>query len=353
MPLRVVVWGPGNVGRPAIRSVVAHPELELAGVIVHSEAKEGRDAGELAGIAPVGVAATRDAERVLATRPDALVYAVNGDFRPVEAQEECLAALRAGIDVVSAGMYGLLHPASADPALRARFDEACREGKSHFFTSGIDPGYAMDLLPLVLSGVCQEIREIRITENFNYEHYDQPEAVRNLVGMGLPMDATPPMLLPAALESVWGGVLRALGDALGAEVSEIRTVVEKHALEETLVNSMGRFEAGTQGAFRFEVQGIVDGAPKLVVEHITRIHDATAPQWPKPVKQGCHQVRITGHPDVLLTLECEDAEGNHAGGGNATAAGRIVNAIPVLRRLPPGLVGGAELPLIAGRGLLV
>jgi hypothetical protein len=64
-------------------------------------------------------------------------------------------------------------------------------------------------------------------------------------------------------------------------------------------------------------------------------------------------VRITGHPNVLLTLECEDALGNHAGGGNATAAGRIVNAIPVLRRLPAGLVGGAELPLIAGRGLLV
>jgi hypothetical protein len=161
------------------------------------------------------------------------------------------------------------------------------------------------------------------------------------------------MLLPFALESVWGGVLRALGEALGAEVSEIRTVVEKHALEETLVNSMGHFEAGSQGAFRFEVQGIVDGKPSLVVEHITRIHDATAPQWPKPVKQGCHQVRITGHPNVLLTLECEDALGNHAGGGNATAAGRIVNAIPVLRRLPAGLVGGAELPLIAGRGLLV
>ena len=98
--------------------------------------------------------------------------------------------LSAGINVVSAGMYGMLHPASAKPELRERFDSACREGNSSFFTSGIDPGYAMDLLPVVISGVCQEIREIRIRENFNYEHYDQPSAVRTLVGMGMPMEET-------------------------------------------------------------------------------------------------------------------------------------------------------------------
>jgi hypothetical protein len=353
MTYRVVVWGPGNVGRPAIHGVVAHPDLELAGVIVHSEEKAGRDAGELAGIGPVGVAATRDAEALLATRPDALVYAVNSDFRPAEAIEECCAALAAGVNVVSAGMYGLLHPASADPGLRERFEAACREGASTFFTSGIDPGFAIDLIPLVLSGVCQQIRRITVREVFDYTQYDQPDAVRNLVGLGMPMDRTPPMLLPVALEGVWGGALRGLGEALGVEVSEIRTVVEKHALERTVTNRMGRFEAGSLGAFRFEVQGIVDGAPKLVVEHVTRITDDTAPQWPKAARQGHHQVRIEGSPDLVVTLEAEDAEGNHAGGGNATAAGRIVNAIALICEAPPGLLSGAALPLVTGRGLLV
>jgi hypothetical protein len=116
---------------------------------------------------------------------------------------------------------------------------------------------------------------------------------------------------------------------------------------------MGTFEAGTLGGFRFEVQAIVDGKPKLVVEHITRITDSTAPQWPKPEKQGYHQVRISGHPDIVLTVECEDAEGNHAGGGNAAAAARIVNALPTLCKAKPGVVSGAELPLIVGRGLVV
>jgi hypothetical protein len=349
---RVAVWGPGNVGAPAIRSVLANPALELAGVIVHSERKAGRDAGELAGVAPCGVAATRDAEAVLDASPDALVYAVNSDLRPQEAVAECCDALARGIDVVTAGLYGLLHPPSADPALRARFEEACRAGDSSFLCSGIDPGFAIDLLPTVLSGVCQEIREIRIVENFNYEHYDQPEAVRSLIGMGEPMDRTPPMLLPIALEGVWGGALRVLADALGLEVDEIRSRVERHALEDDVANAMGHFERGTQGAFRFEVQAIVGGKPRLVVEHVTRITDDTAPQWPRPARQGHHQVRISGHPDLVVTVECEDAAGNHAGGGNSAAAARLVNAIPAVCAAPAGLLSAADLPLVTGRGLL-
>jgi hypothetical protein len=352
MSHRVVVWGPGNVGGHAVRGVIAHPELELAGVIVHNPAKEGRDAGELVGMAPVGVLATRDVEAALATRPDAVFYGVNSDFRPMESMDECLKTLRRGINIVTAGMYGLLHPKSAPAVVADPFREACREGGSSFLASGIDPGFAIDLLPLVLSGVCQEIDEVRVVEIFNYAYYDQPEAVRNLIGMGQPMDQLPPMLQPMALEGVWGGALRALAEGLGLAVSEIRSQVERHALERTVTNQMGRFDAGTQGAFRFEVQAIVDGSPKLVVEHITRIDDATAPQWPSPAKQGLHQVRISGHPQMVVTIECDDAKGNHAGGGNSAAAGRLVNAIPAVCQAPPGLLSAIDLPPISGRGLV-
>ena len=55
MKKKVVVWGTGNVGRPAIRAVLSHAELELVGVIVSSDAKAGRDAGELAGLQKSGV----------------------------------------------------------------------------------------------------------------------------------------------------------------------------------------------------------------------------------------------------------------------------------------------------------
>ena len=223
MSYRVVVWGPGNVGAPALRTVLANPQLELSGVIVHSPEKEGRDAGELVGLPPTGVIATRDAKAALLDRPDALFYGVNQDFRPEESIQEMLGALESGISVVTAGLYGLLHPATADPALRQRFEAACQRGSSSFLASGIDPGFAMDLLPVVLSGLCEEIREIRIVENFNYAYYDQPLAVRNLVGMGAPMDSTPPMLLPIALEGPLRDGRLSFGTVRGVPTSDLKS----------------------------------------------------------------------------------------------------------------------------------
>lgn len=349
---RVAVWGPGNVGAPALRTVISNPALELAGVIVHSPSKEGMDAGALVGLPDTGVIATRDPDSVFAAQPDALFYGATQDFRPAEAHDDMLRALEAGINVVTAGLYGLLHPATADPALRDRFEAACKTGQSTFWTSGIDPGWAMDLLPIVLSGVCEEIHEIRMIENFNYATYDVPEAVKGIIGFGNPMDETPLMLLPGVPESVWGGSVRALADALDVELDEVREVIERHPLERDVELSGDRLAKGTLGAFRFEVQGIVGGKPTLVVEHITRIVDDTAPQWPRAEGMGHHRVRITGRPNVCVTIESEDESGDHVAGGNATAAARLVNAIPLVCQAPPGLLSGAELPLVVGRGLV-
>ena len=159
-------------------------------------------------------------------------------------------------------------------------------------------------------------------------------------------------LLPGVPKSVWAGVLHALASALGFELEEIREVIERHPLERDVQLPTGTLAQGTQGAFRFEVQGIVGDRPVLIVEHITRIVDDTAPQWPRADGMGHHQVRITGRPNIALTLESTDESGDHVAGGNATAAARLVNAIPWLCDAPPGLVSGFELPLIVGRGLV-
>ena len=101
---------------------------------------------------------------------------------------------------------------------------------------------------------------------------------------------------------------------------------------------MGRSRQGTQGAFRFEVQGIVDGHPLLVVEHVTRIDDDCAPDWPRSRSPGGeHRVVLSGHPNLEVSVHgTEPGEPGAAGGGNATAANRIVNAIPAVCRGRPG-----------------
>jgi 2,4-diaminopentanoate dehydrogenase len=349
--LRVVVWGTGNVGRPAIRAVAAHRDLDLVAVVVADPAKVGRDAGDLAGIGPIGVMATDDVQAALSPAVDAVVYAATADSRPVEAYSDLVQCLRAGRNVVSTSFYPLLHPPSAPVELRTLIDDACAEGSSSVFVSGIDPGWALDILPALMSGVGAGITEIRMQEIFNYTLYDQPTVVRDLIGFGGPMGALPPMLHEASLLTVWAPMLRILGALIGVEVTDVTTRVERRQLERTVdTPEMGVFEQGTLGAFRFEVTGWVDGHPLLVAEHITRIDDTCAADWPHSSSPGGeHRVVMSGHPTLTLTIHgTEPGEPEAAGGGNATAANRIVNAIPAVCAAPPGALSSLDLPPVSG-----
>jgi hypothetical protein len=356
MAYRVVVWGTGNVGQPAIRAVVAHKGLELAGVVVSNPAKVGKDAGELAKIAPTGVRATDDIAAVLATKPDVVVYTATGDTRPGDAIDDVLRCMAAGANVVTTAIYPILHPRSAPADLLAQFRTAGEQGGgTSVFVSGVDPGWAVDLLPLVLSGVAGRIDQIRCREIFNYATYDQPHAVRNLIGFGGPLDQTPPMLFPASLDLIWGAMVRVLADGLGLVLDDVRFEVERRPLERTIdTPEMGVFEKGTQGAFRFEVQGIVDGQPKLICEHVTRIDDDMAPDWPRPPagQRGSYSVIIEGDPRFEVAVMLHGTGGSPADAGNATAVGRIVNAIPAVIAAPPGVVSPLDLPLVTGRGMI-
>jgi hypothetical protein len=352
MGYRTIVWGTGNVGQPALRAVLANPQLELAAVVVSNSDKEGRDAGELCGRGATGVRATRDIAAALGGGADAVAYCASGDFRPDEALNDIERCLRAGINVVSTSVYPLYDPRSAPEDLRQRMGDACASGKSSCFVSGIDPGFINDVFPLLLTGLCADVREIRAFEWFNYAYYNAEDAVRNLVGFGQPMDNMPLMISPGVPTMVWGGVLRLLARGLGAELDEIREVVDRRALPQTVTNQLGVFEKGTLGAFRFELQGIVGGAPKLVIEHVTRISDDVATDWPRPEGSGAHGVRITGSPNIELRIEAEEESGDRASGGNAMAAARVVNAIPAVCEAAPGLLDALSVPLAPVRGVL-
>lgn len=354
--LRTVVWGTGNVGRAAIRAVDAHPSLELTAVIVHDPAKVGRDAGDLADVGrALGVAATDDAAAVLAAAPDAVVYAASGDIRPDDALADVVAGLRAGAVVVTPALYALYDPRSAPPEVLGPVEAAVAEGGGALFVSGIDPGWGNDVLPLLATGLASTITQIRCQEIFDYTTYDQPDSVRYLIGMGQPMDYEPPMVAPTVPTMVWGGQVRLMARALGVELDEIRETLLRRPLEQTVTTElMGEFEAGTQGALRFEVQGIVDGEPVIVVEHITRIHPSCAPDWPVPPDggAGAHKVIVEGRPRIEINVEATDEGGNRAAGGNATAVGRLVNAIGWLHEAGPGVYDALDVPLVPAMGRL-
>src|SRR5262249_36973447 len=147
----------------------------------------------------------------------------------------------------------LLHPPKADAAMVERLEEACKAGGTSMFTSGIDPGFANDLLPIVLSGFCERVDTIRVQEILNYATYDQPEVLFETMGFGKPLDHTPLLLFPSALSYAWGGVIHMIADALDVEVSQVRERHEKAALDHDVEIGLGTIEAGTMAGLRFEV----------------------------------------------------------------------------------------------------
>ena len=354
MTLRTVVWGTGNLGRAAVRAVSAHPGLTLDAVLTSTVAKVGRDAGELADVAPLGVALTDDVEAVLAARPDAVVYAASGDLRPDDAAADIRRALAAGAVVVTPSLYAMYDPRSAPVELREPLEKACAEGGSALLVSGVDPGWANDVLPVLLSGLAGTLEQVRCQELFDYSTYDQPDAVRGSVGMGGSMDDVPLMVLPGVPTMIWGGQVRLVARALGVELDEVVERVERRPLERDVDNAMGRFDAGTQGGLRFEVAGVAGGRDVVVVEHVTRIAPDVAPDWPSPADggAGAHRVVLEGRPRIEVTVEAEDEGGNRAAGGNATAVNRLVAAIPWLRDAAPGVYDALQVPLSPAVGRL-
>jgi len=347
---RVIQWSTGNVGRYALRAIIGHPALEIAGLWVHSEKKAGRDAGELCGVAPVGVAATNDADALLESDADCVVYTATADLRIMEAVEDVCRILRAGKNVVSSSIVPLVHPDGLGPEVRRKVQEAAVAGGSSFLTSGIDPGFANDVLPLVLSGLCERWDEIRVQEIVNYATYNQPEVVFGTMGFGQPLDAQPILLVPGALEMAWGGTIRLLAQGLGLALDRIEAWHERVPAPESFDVPIGHVEVGTMAALRFEVRGIVDGHPRLVVEHVTRLRDDLAPDWPK--SDGGYRVIISGVPRMEVSLDMADEHGDHAVGGVVLTATRLINAIPAVCDAPPGFLTALDLPLLTARGLL-
>lgn len=354
MTYRVVQWSTGNVGRHAIAGIDARPDLELAGVWVSNPAKYGKDAGELAGLGrTLGVTATGSEEELLALRPDCVVYTSMADVRLMEAIDDLCRILRAGVDVVSSSPVflqfpdGVVPPEMSDPVR-----EAAEAGGASLFVNGIDPGFANDALPLAVTGISERIDQVRCMEILNYATYDQGTILFDVMGFGRSLDETPMLLQPGVLTMAWGSVVRQLAAGLGVELDEVTEHHTRLPAPETFDVSAGTVEKGTAAALRFEVRGMRGGEPVLVLEHVTRLRDDLAPDWPQPAGAGCYRVEVRGEPDYTVDLQLLGGDGDHNTAGLKATAMRLVNAVPAVVAAPPGLLTALDLPPITGRGLL-
>jgi hypothetical protein len=354
MAIRVALIGTGNCGSLALRQLVNDARFDLTGVWVSSEAKVGKDAGELAGLdTSTGVAATNDLDAVLAAKPDCVVYCAMGDTRLAEAMTDIRRILALGINVVGSAPGVLQYPWQVVPDKYIdRVEEAARVGDSTIFITGVDPGFATDLLPFALAGTCQSIQQLRTMEIADYATYDGVTVMFDVMGFGKAIGDFPILFQPGVLSIAWGTAIRQLAAGLGIEVDEIKDSVEQEPAPEDFDVAAGHIAKGTVAALRFQIEGMVKGEPVIVVEHITRLRGDLRPDWAQPAQPGgSYRVEITGEPSYVVDICPTSRNGDHNYAAILAAAGRIVNAIPDVVAAAPGIRTTLDLPLVTGKGL--
>jgi 4-hydroxy-tetrahydrodipicolinate reductase len=354
-PKRIVVFGTGFVGRMVIPEIVRHPGFELIGVGVSNPDKVGVDAGDICGTDRIGVTATDDIDALVALGPDALVH-----FGPTAQYadrniRDIGAFLRGGIDVCSTAMTPWVWPSMRlnPPSWIEPITEACTAGGASCFTTGIDPGFANDLFPMTLMGLCGEVRQVRALEILDYINYEGD--YEDEMGIGRPPEFTPLLEHTDILVMSWGATVPMMAHAVGIELDEITSTWEKWVTDKPVTTAKGLIEAGQVAAIRFTINGIYHGEPRICLEHVNRVGNDAAPDWPRGGRDDVYRVEIEGTPSITqeTAFRFTDGSGRDAAAAGCLATGlRALNAVPAVNQLPPGWVTALDLPLIPGAGTI-
>ncbi len=182
--LKVMQFGLGPIGVRAARLVAAKDSLRLVAAIDVDPAKVGKDVGDLDAGRPVGMQITSDAPKALdRTQPDVVLHTTSSSFAAVYPQLEMIVS--AGVSVVSS-TEELLFPALKNPELAARLDKLAREKKAVVLGTGVNPGFVMDTLPLILTSVCYDVKKVTVERRVDASTRRLP--LQKKVGAGMTVE---------------------------------------------------------------------------------------------------------------------------------------------------------------------
>lgn len=343
MTYKVFQWASGNVGRHTARVALERESLDLVGMHVYSDAKAGKDVGELIGIDPVGIQATSDIEAVKRSDADVVIHTplpslIYGDNEDQDLDDFC-ELLAAGKNVIT--VVGYMYPKVYGEAVVKRLEDACKAGNSSFHSTGLNPGWMGDLLPLTMSSLCERVDHVHVLEVSCFEGYGSPEIMFESMGF----NSTPEEYKVKGarqkkwLDGLFAESVQMVADGMGLGVTEVVSSLDIELADKDMKVAAGTVRKGTVAGQHWRWSGMAEGKEVVAHETVWRIHRDVAPEW----ADGNNWIRFKGRPSINFEIESDFrfmddsmlATGMHA-----------VNAIPYVVDAPAGIQTFLDLPWI-------
>jgi 2,4-diaminopentanoate dehydrogenase len=341
-PFRVAVAGPGGIGLCAIREIERLPEMKLTGVLAYSPSKNGKDAGELAGIGSIGVRATTDLDTFLANDIDCVLYC-GRDFGDWRADAEILRMLESGKNVITMQPYHYLKSRGAD--IEAKFKKAAESGGATLHGSGITPGFFNERMALLATGLSNDVTYIKFQEFFNAEPLAGAIETLQMFGFGSPKPQAEQNLAVAMMaENYLRQPIQFVADQLGIKLDRIERRAQMQTARVPIKTPAMTIEPGTVGTVSYAWTAYANGKPFYTTEVYWYLGDTMRPAT--AVGNDFWTIEIEGRPSLRITVAAQASfkENLYIKPDEPTPPGYImtavtmVQAIPAVVAAPPGLL---------------
>ena len=310
--------------------------MELVGLYVYSAEKDGRDAGELCGLGPVGVMATRDIEEIIGLQADCCLYM--GDRPDFDSMARLL---ESGCNVVTTrGEFA--RPVDMDAAIRARIEAACDRGSTSIHSTGSSPGFITEALPFALASLERRLDALTIDEFADMSSRNSPELMFTLMGFGRDPATFSPEGMAHHGRMAFGPSMSMVADAIGRPFDEVVATGEVAVARNDLDIAAGHVAAGTIAAQRMIIDGLHGGRPLLRFRSHWYLTTDIDPAW--DLRETGWRVQVEGDLPLDVSIRFPVAPEDWADTSPAITANRPVNAVPYVCAAAPGIVTTADLP---------
>lgn len=331
-PLKVVQFGIGPIGQSCLRTILEKSDvLTLVGAIEIDPQKVGRDVSDILGLDnPTGVKVTSDAEKLLGeTDVDVVVHTTSSFLAKM--YDQLILCARNGASVVSS-TEELSYPYMRHPEISEELDEVARENGVTLLGTGVNPGYAMDALALMATGVCNEVHRVTVHREVDAGLRRKP--LQKKVGAGISAEEFAQRKATGEFGHI--GLVESLylvADGLGWSIDEVEESLEPVLAEERIETPYFNVEPGRVAGIHHTAQGF-SGAEPVISLDLKMFVGAKNPR---------DAVLVDGDPPIDLVVR---------GGifGDSATVAALINGIPLAHQAQPGLKTVKDVPLLRAFG---